>query len=258
MYAPPRRTRAPARATRRAVSKSCVSLSTVHGPAITTTSGPPISMPRVLTIVFSRRNVRLESLYGSLTRTTSCTPSKSSNSRVSIVSTCPTTPSTVWSEPVERWTSNPRLISSDITRSMFPSAVCFSIDDPLEETADGRAIQRTVAGVLHVMQDFLLAFRRIDGQAENAFNLADLDGVLGALVEQPDDHLVHAVDGVANAVDLAFSIVSIHKKSSSRRREEVIDPSAVERPFSATGRTRCPLARCRSRNKTSARRGGAS
>src|SRR5438132_9556640 len=90
------------------------------------------------------------------------------------------------------------------------------------------------------MQDFLLAFRRIDGQAENAFNLADLDSVLGALVEQPDDHLVHAVDGIANAINLTFSIVSIHKKSSSRRREEVIDPSAVERPFSATGRTRCP------------------
>src|SRR5207247_9961832 len=52
--------------------------------------------------------------------------------------------------------------------------------------------------------------------------------------------LVGGVNGITNSVYLAFGIVLIHNKPSSRRREEVIDPSAVERPFSATGRTRCP------------------
>src|SRR5713101_7446532 len=60
-------------------------------------------------------------------RTTSCTPSNSSNSRVSIFATSPTTPRTVCSVPVERWTSKPRVTSSAMTRSMFVSAVCFSI-----------------------------------------------------------------------------------------------------------------------------------
>jgi len=95
LYAPPRSTFAPALATASAVANNCCSFSIVHGPAITITSLPPIVQPFSLTSVLSRLNVRLDSLYGSLTRTASCTPSITSNSRGSIVATSPTTPRTV-------------------------------------------------------------------------------------------------------------------------------------------------------------------
>src|SRR5260221_3812032 len=138
--------RAPARRTRRAVSKSWCSLSIVHGRAMTTTSSLPIRTPRALTTVFSGRNVRLESLYGSLTRTTSWTPSISSNSRGSISSTFPTTPSTVCSEPVERCTSKPRAVSSAMTCSMFPSVVCFCITMTMSSPIWRAVGRRTASG----------------------------------------------------------------------------------------------------------------
>ena len=102
LYAPPRSTFAPAFATLFAVSNTCLSFSMVHGPAITTTSGPPIETLPARMMVFSLRKVLPASLYGSLTRTTSWTPSQSSNSRGSTCFISPTTPSTVWCVPVER------------------------------------------------------------------------------------------------------------------------------------------------------------
>src|ERR1051325_6272226 len=225
--------RAPERATRRAVSNSWCSLSIVQGPAMMTTSLPPTATPRALTTVFSRFQVRLVSLYGSLTRTTSCTPSNSSNSRVSMLATSPTTPRTVWSLPVERWTSKPREISSATTFSTFSSAACFSItmtmsspsllrgrfalhaprlvDDAFEKTAARRAAQGSRGLGLDVQEHLLLPLRGVDGEREHALDLADLHGVLGALVEELDEDFVHAVDGVAEAGELLFGVDPFHR-----------------------------------------------
>jgi len=49
LNAPPRRNRAPLDATTSAVSKICARDSTAQGPAITTSSGPPIAQSLILT-----------------------------------------------------------------------------------------------------------------------------------------------------------------------------------------------------------------
>src|SRR5437764_6392112 len=195
-------------------------------------------MPRTLTTLFSGRNVRLESLNGSLMRTTSCTPSKSSNSRGSMVSTCPITPRMVCSEPEERCTSKPRRTSSAVTRSMLASSVCFCItmtmgspldglkpvlharfalhaarlvDDPFEKTPHRGGIERPFGGSLDVLQDFLFPLRRVNRQAEDAFHLAALDGVLGALIEQADDDFGHAGDGLAQAAPVLLGVNGVRE-----------------------------------------------
>src|SRR5207248_3091513 len=98
---------------------------------------------------------------------------------------------------------------------------------------------------------------RIDREAEEAFDLADFDGVLRALIQKADDHLVHAIDGVADAVDFLFSIGSIHKqKTPSRRREEVIDFSDASAPSPRRGarpRASCNTRRSRMRGSFVAR-----
>ena len=75
LNAPPRSTLAPARLTAAAVVSTCSSDSAEHGPAMTITSSPPIRTSPIVMTVFSGLNVRLASLYGSLMRSTSCTPS---------------------------------------------------------------------------------------------------------------------------------------------------------------------------------------
>src|ERR1051325_8910638 len=199
-------------------------------------------MPRTLTTLFSGRKVRLESLNGSLMRTTSCTPSKSSNSGGSMVSTCPITPRMVCSEPEERWTSKPRRTSSAVTRSMLASSGCFCmtmtisspldlagslalhaarlVDDSFKKTPHSGGIERALGGSLDVVQDVLFPLRCIDGQAEDAFQLADLDGVLGALIEQANDDFVHAIDGLAQAVQVVFGVNGVHNKKPFLRREK--------------------------------------
>src|SRR5690349_19411666 len=199
-------------------------------------------MPRTLTTLFSGRKVRLESLNGSLMRTTSCTPSKSSNSRGSMVSTCPITPRMVCSEPEERCTSNPRRTSSAVTRSMFSSLVCFCItmtmgsplnsgsgfalhaarliDDSFKKTPHSGGIERALRGALNVQEDLLFPLRSIDRQPEDAFQLADLDGVLGALIEEADDDFVHAIDGLAQAAQVLFGVNGVHNKKPFLRREK--------------------------------------
>ena len=57
--------------------------------------------------VFSGLKLRLASLYGSVIRWTSWTPSSTSSSAVSNCAMPPTAPSTVRSAPVDRWTSKP-------------------------------------------------------------------------------------------------------------------------------------------------------
>ena len=60
-----------------------------------------------------------------------------------------------------------------------------------------------------MLEHLLFALRRVDGQAEHALHLADLDGVFGALVEQADDDFIDAVDGVAEAVEIVFGFGSV-------------------------------------------------
>ena len=70
------------------------------------TSSPPMRTSSIVTTVPSGLNVRLASLYGSVIRSTSCTPSMT---RINAGSTlcAPTTPRTVRLTPVERCTSMP-------------------------------------------------------------------------------------------------------------------------------------------------------
>src|SRR5713226_1701368 len=94
----------------------CSADSTAHGPAATTTSGPPMRTPLpTSTTVPSGRKARLASLYGCVIRTTSRTPSRSSMSRGSTSLRTPTAPRTVWVAPVERCTSNPIATSRSMT-----------------------------------------------------------------------------------------------------------------------------------------------
>src|SRR5205814_307566 len=116
------------------------------------------------------------------------------------------------------------------------------VDDPFEKTPHGGRIERPFGGALDVQQNVLLPFRRVNRAAEDAFQLPDLDGVLGALVEEADDHFVDAVDGVAEAVQVVLCVNGVHKrKTSSRFREEVfVDPVAVSSAPSRERGARAP------------------
>ena len=65
-----------------------------------------------------------------------------------------------------------------------------------------------------MLEHVLFPLRRINGQAEDAFQLADLDRVLGALIEQADDDFVHAIDGLAQAAQVVFGINGVHNKKT--------------------------------------------
>src|SRR3954470_24128353 len=97
------------------------------------------------------------------------------------------------------------------------------IDDSFEKTANGGGIERSAGRLLHVNQHLLLALRRVDGQAEVRLDLPDLDGVLRALIEQPDDDLVDAVDGVTKAGKLELCVLSIHNKKPLARTGRGLD-----------------------------------
>ena len=76
LNAPPRMTVAPAERTAAAVRTICSSDSIVHGPAMMTTEGPPIStLPIRITLVVSRK-LRLASLNGSGIGRASATPGR--------------------------------------------------------------------------------------------------------------------------------------------------------------------------------------
>jgi hypothetical protein len=94
----------------------------------------------------------------------------------------------------------------------FPFHPSRFINDPFKQSSHRLAIEWAFGRLLHVLQYFFLAFWSVDGRAESAFDLADLDGVPGALIEQAHDHFVDATDGIADAVNLTFGIDSIHNK----------------------------------------------
>ena len=107
LNAPPRKIFAPAFFTAAAAGvNTCSSFSAEQGPAITMTSSPPMRTSSMVTTVPSGLNVRLASLYGSVIRRTSCTPSMTSINAGSTLC-APTTPRTDRFTPVERCTSMP-------------------------------------------------------------------------------------------------------------------------------------------------------
>ncbi len=78
----------------------CASDSTEHGPAITTNSSPPMTVPFTRTRVFPARNCLLTNLYGAEMRTTFSTCGMdSTDSMHAVTSPTPTTPITTRSSP---------------------------------------------------------------------------------------------------------------------------------------------------------------
>src|SRR3954471_7549466 len=198
LNAPPRKILAPARLTAAAAARTCGSLSAEQGPAMTITSSPPIRTSPTLTIVGSDLKVRLASLYGSVIRRTSCTPSSSSISALS-GRPCPTAPSTVRVTPVDRCTSIPistRRATTDsiwasdarssITTTMTialqrqasrPALLVFVqnaplqaarfVDNPFEQPRDRVRSQRPLGrDAAHVREHLLLALRLVHLGAE--------------------------------------------------------------------------------------------
>src|ERR1700741_1864644 len=114
------------------------------------------------------------------------------------------------------------------------------IDDSFEKAADGGGIERSAGRPLHVQQHLLLALRGVDRQAEGRVHLPDLDGVLRALVEQPDDPFIDTVDGVAKACKFELCVLSIHNKKPLARTGRGLDRLTGRRPFSRGAN--CPRA----------------
>src|SRR6185436_14709791 len=232
LKAPPRRIFAPARLTAAALACTCSSVSAEQGPAITITSSPPIRTSSTLTTVSSGLKVRLARLYGSLMRSTSCTPSRMPISSGSILC-APTTPSTVRVTPDERWTSIPssmrRAITASICASVARSFMTTTmsllsnrrteifrvgtrlalgtarfVDDAFEDAHDGVARERTgeiLRGLPHLLEHPLLAIRLVDGHAELVFQLADFHRARDADVQQAHQLVVDGVDAIPQVVD---------------------------------------------------------
>jgi hypothetical protein len=104
------------------------------------------------------------------------------------------------------------------------------IDDSFKKTPHSCGIERAARGALDVQEHLLLALGGVDGHIENGLDLADLDRVFRALIEEAHDYLVDAVNGVAKAGELLFCVRSIHKKKPLAAREEVRIDSAVSTP----------------------------
>src|SRR5450759_4281718 len=198
LNAPPRRIFAPARFTAAALASTCSSLSAEQGPAMTMTSSPPIRTSPIVITVFSVLNERLASLYGSVIRCTSWTPSRTSSSAVSNWRDPPTAPSTVRSAPLERCTSKPISVSfamalctcaslarSRITTTMSvlfllqlyfvgdPFQMPGFVDDPFEQALDRRLVERSLVQSLHVREHLGFAFGLVDRDAHLALQQAD-------------------------------------------------------------------------------------
>src|SRR6266480_1222219 len=103
----------------------CFSDSTEHGPAITTNSPPPISVPFTLICVFSLRNSLLTNLYGAEIRTTLSTCGMASiDSMHAVTSPTPTTPMTTRSSPSMECTLYPKCSTCLRTSSISSRFEC--------------------------------------------------------------------------------------------------------------------------------------
>src|SRR2546428_8667624 len=75
------------------------------------------------------------------------------------------------------------------------------VDDALEQARDRVGPERPLAcDAAHVFDDLLLALGLIDFDAERLLQPPDLARAARALVEQPDEDLVHAIDVVPQVV----------------------------------------------------------
>src|SRR6185295_7076342 len=106
---------------------------------MTITSSPPIRTSPTVMTVGSCLNVRLASLYGSVIRSTSWTPSSSSISALSGCP-CPTAPSTVRVTPVDRCTSMPISTRRATTCSIWASVARSSITTTMASVSEKGAV----------------------------------------------------------------------------------------------------------------------
>ena len=103
----------------------CFSDSTEHGPAITTNSPPPISVPFTFILVFPARNSLLTNLYGAEIRTTLSTCGMASiDSMHAVTSPTPTTPMTTRSSPSMECTLYPKCSTCLRTSSISSRFAC--------------------------------------------------------------------------------------------------------------------------------------
>src|SRR5512143_2149585 len=132
LNAPPRSTVAPASRTRRAVSTICRSVSTEHGPAITTTSSPPtVTPPGRRTSVPSGCQSRETCRYGSVTGMRSRTPGRSTNRAPSTLPGLPRTATAVRPRPTSGRASYPisstRRTTASTCSGVAPRSITTSI-----------------------------------------------------------------------------------------------------------------------------------
>lgn len=71
------------------------------------------------------------------------------------------------------------------------------VDDPLEQTPDGRFIQRPAVGGADILKDIGFALRDVNGSADGLLQASDDCCVHDALVQQLQDGAVEQVDAVA-------------------------------------------------------------
>src|SRR5467141_2639472 len=103
----------------------CFSDSTEHGPAITTNSAPPISVPFTFILVLPARNSLLTNLYGAEIRTTFSTCGMASiDSMHAVTSPTPTTPITTRSSPSMECTLYPKCSTCLRTSSISSRVAC--------------------------------------------------------------------------------------------------------------------------------------
>src|SRR5205085_6400341 len=88
------------------------------------------------------------------------------------------------------------------------------IDDSFEKAPDGARVERSGIHLFGMREHLLLALGDVDRELEDGFDLADLARVFGALVEELDDDLVDAVDGVAESRQFYFRIDPVHKQKT--------------------------------------------
>src|SRR6266436_4495684 len=120
LNAPPRKREAPLAATPRAAVRICCSFSTAQGPAITTSSGPPIGTPPTSTTVSSCFTSRETSLYGAVTGMQSATPGSSRKWPGSMGPLFPVIPIAVRPAPEIGWGVKP----SSRTRPSMVACAC--------------------------------------------------------------------------------------------------------------------------------------
>jgi hypothetical protein len=76
------------------------------------------------------------------------------------------------------------------------------VDDALEQAPDGRSIERPRVEPLDVLENLVLAFRLVDGQAQGLFGLSDRERAGSSFVQEAHELLVELIDPTAKRVNV--------------------------------------------------------